>query len=75
MKTSLKLNHQLPFVQLRVWYKGQSLLLDRVLLDTGSASTILKLDIVEEIGITVEQDDIAGTISGVGGVTKQNILV
>jgi len=67
MKTTLNLNHQLPFVQLRIWYKGQSLLLDRVLVDTGSASTIFKLDIVEKIGIAPEQDDIVGSISGVGG--------
>ena len=67
MKTTLNLNHQLPFVQLRIWYKGQSLLLDRVLVDTGSASTIFKLDIVEKIGIAPEQDDIVGSISGEGG--------
>ncbi len=67
MKTPLNLCHQLPFVQLRIWYKGQCLLLNRVLVDTGSASTIFKLDIVEEIGITVEQEDILGSISGVGG--------
>ncbi|WP_281284909.1 retropepsin-like aspartic protease [Cohnella terricola] len=36
-------------------------------MDTGSSSTILKLDIVEEIGLTVELDDVLGTISGVGG--------
>ncbi|OEF95968.1 retropepsin-like aspartic protease [Desulfuribacillus alkaliarsenatis] len=38
-----------------------------VLIDTGSASTIFKLDTVEEIGLIAEADDTVGTISGVGG--------
>lgn len=67
MKTSLDIYQQLPLIQLRIWYKGQILLLDRILVDTGSASTIFKLDIVEKIGITAEEDDIVGSISGVGG--------
>lgn len=67
MKMNLYIKHQLPFVQLRIWYKGQSLLLDKVLVDTGSASTIFKMDIVQDIGITAEKDDVLGSISGVGG--------
>lgn len=67
MRTEIKLIHQLPFVQLRIWYKGQNLFLDHVLIDTGSASTIIKLDAVEKIGIKAEEDDFVGTISGVGG--------
>jgi predicted aspartyl protease len=67
MKKKIKLIHHLPFVQLRIWHKGQSLLLHKVLIDTGSASTIIKLDLVEKIGITAEERDYVGTISGVGG--------
>lgn len=67
MRTEIKLIHQLPFVQLRIWYRGQSLFLDNVLVDTGSASTIIKLDVMDKIGIKAEEDDYVGTISGVGG--------
>lgn len=67
MKITLNINHHLPFVQLRIWYRGQSLLMNNVLIDTGSASTIFKLDIVEKIGLIAEADDIVGMISGVGG--------
>lgn len=60
-------NSNLPFIEITVYYNNQSIRLPHVLIDTGSSSTILKLDIVEEIGLTVELDDVLGTISGVGG--------
>lgn len=41
--------------------------LKNVLIDTGSASSILKLDLVEIIGVKAEPDDLLGTITGVGG--------
>ena len=43
------------------------MILDDVLLDTGSGGTVFKMDKVEEIGITIEEDDIIETISGIGG--------
>lgn len=68
MNTAIQLsNSDLPFIEIVVYYKNQSIKLSRVLIDTGSSSTILKLDIVEEIGLTVELEDVLGTISGVGG--------
>ncbi|MNI53766.1 hypothetical protein D3C73_1086190 [compost metagenome] len=68
MKSLIQLsNSNLPFIEITVYYNNQSIRLPHVLIDTGSSSTILKLDIVEEIGLTVELDDVLGTISGVGG--------
>lgn len=68
MKSAIHLsNSDLPFTELTVYYNKQSIRLPQVLIDTGSSSTILKLDVVEEIGLTVELDDVLGTISGVGG--------
>jgi predicted aspartyl protease len=60
-------NSDLPFIEITVYYKLQSIRLPHVLIDTGSSSTILKLELVEDIGLTVELDDVLGTISGVGG--------
>ncbi|MCD9021997.1 retropepsin-like aspartic protease [Cohnella silvisoli] len=60
-------NSDLPFIENTVYYNNQSIRLPKVLIDTGSSSTILKLDIMEEIGLTVELEDVLGTISGVGG--------
>jgi predicted aspartyl protease len=48
-------------------YKGKSLVLDNVLVDTGSGGSIFKMDKVDELGITIEKDDIIETISGIGG--------
>ncbi|MEK3724013.1 retropepsin-like aspartic protease [Paenibacillus sp. FSL H8-0034] len=68
MNTAIQLsNSDLPFIGTTVYYNNQSIRLPQVLIDTGSSSTILKLDIVEEIGLTVELEDVLGTISGVGG--------
>jgi len=58
----------LPFVAIVIEFRGQRLKLDNVLIDTGSASTLLNADIVREIGIIPEKDDTVETIRGVGGV-------
>ncbi len=67
MTIQIELIDGLPFFRLKVWNNGISMDLNRVLIDTGSASTILKLDVVEEIGLTVDSEDFLGTITGVGG--------
>ena len=63
----LELNYGLPFCQVMLTYKGKSLVLDNVLVDTGSGGSIFKMDKVDELGITIEKDDIIETISGIGG--------
>lgn len=72
----LDLKYGLPFCRVKLSYKGKCMHIDNVLLDTGSGGTVFKMDVVEEIGITIEDDDIIETISGVGGsefVYKKNI--
>ena len=63
----LQLKYGLPFCSIKLNYKGKGIILDDVLLDTGSGGTVFKMDKVEEIGITIEENDIIETISGVGG--------
>jgi hypothetical protein len=58
----------LPFVSMTVVFRGEKLKLEKVLLDTGSASTLLNADIVQEIGMVPEGNDIVDIIRGVGGV-------
>lgn len=43
------------------------MIIDNMLLDTGSGDTVLKVDKLEKIGITIEDDDTIETIQGVGG--------
>jgi hypothetical protein len=61
-------SYGLPFVSMTVVFRGRELKLGKVLLDTGSASTLLNADIVQEIGMVPEGNDIVDIIRGVGGV-------
>jgi hypothetical protein len=48
-------------------FKGKSLRLKRVLVDTRSGSTIVSTDLAESIGIVAEENDMMYRIKGVGG--------
>ena len=72
----LDLKYGLPFCTVNISYMGKCKSINNVLLDTGSGGTVFKMDIVEDIGITIEDDDVIETISGVGSsefVYKKNI--
>ncbi|MFF2482430.1 retropepsin-like aspartic protease [Paenibacillus sp. NPDC058071] len=60
--------HGLPFVSVTIIFKGNELKMNKVLLDTGSASTLFNADLVREIGVVPEENDVVDTIRGVGGV-------
>lgn len=64
----LELRDDLPFVSIAVTFRGKSARVDHVLVDTGSASTVLAGHAVAAIDIAPEQDDILYTIRGVGGI-------
>lgn len=65
MQLSLKYN--LPFTTLTITYKGVSLEIPEVLIDTGSGSTVLSADLLSSIQIAPEAEDILHLIRGVGG--------
>lgn len=63
MAIDLRLLHGLPIVCIEVVFSGRRLHLENVLLDTGSAGTILDADKVAEIGAMdygIEIDGILG---------------
>lgn len=64
----IDIQYGLPFVEIEVTFRGKKLSLNKVLLDTGSAGTILNANVVEDIGVVPEKNDIVDTIRGVGGV-------
>ncbi|MFZ3591355.1 retropepsin-like aspartic protease [Bacillus sp. DJP31] len=64
----IAIQYGIPFVQLEVHFRGKKLILDKVLLDTGSAGTIFNANVVDEIGVVPEENDLVDTIRGVGGV-------
>jgi hypothetical protein len=67
MTLNLKIINSLPFVTMEVGYRDKEKSLDNVLIDTGSASSILKAELVEDIGIKLEPEDTIGSVRGVGG--------
>ena len=63
----LMLKDSLPYVTVIIAYKGKTIEIPDVLVDTGSASTILAVDRLTAIDIKPSADDILHTICGVGG--------
>ncbi|MBI5565593.1 MAG: retropepsin-like domain-containing protein [Chloroflexi bacterium] len=63
----LLLKDDLPFVSVTVAYQGRRLHISDILVDTGSASTILAADQVVHIDLVPEPTDVLKLIQGVGG--------
>lgn len=63
----LKFRYGLPFCRVEIIHNSKKLILDNVLIDTGSGGTLFKMDKVEEIDITIDMNDSIETIHGVGG--------
>lgn len=64
----LLLEHDLPFVTIEVVYRNTVLEVPRVIVDTGSATTLLSVDFIEQIGIAPEPGDPLRNVYGVGGI-------
>jgi hypothetical protein len=64
----LALKDDLPFTRVRLAYQGAEMEISDVLIDTGSATTIMAAHLVAEIGIVPESSDKLYVIRGVGGV-------
>lgn len=63
----IELKYGLPFCSIDIKHKGKILNLDNILIDTGSGGTILKMEEVEKINITIDVTDSIESIQGVGG--------
>lgn len=63
----IRLDGGLPYVSVILFHDGRQMNLEKVLLDTGSASTLFSADNVMEIGLKLERNDTVHRIRGVGG--------
>ena len=63
----LILKYDLPFTAVSITYRGSTIEVPQVLVDTGSASTVISADLVDSIGIFPLPEDRLSTIRGVGG--------
>jgi hypothetical protein len=64
---SLILQDNLLFTTVKIGYRGVEIVIDNVLIDTGSVSTLLSVDSVEKAAIFPEPDDALHIMRGVGG--------
>ncbi|GAP15962.1 aspartyl protease [Longilinea arvoryzae] len=58
----------LPLVELRLGHAGRAVRIQRVLIDTGSGSTVISSLRAREIGVIPEPQDPIRTLRGVGGM-------
>lgn len=63
----IRLEDRLPFVSVTLGHGAQEIVLDRILLDTGSAATLFSIDEVAKLGIVPEPTDQLRRVVGVGG--------
>lgn len=63
----IRLEDRLPFVRVTLGRGAQEVVLERVLLDTGSAGTLFSVDEVARLGIVPEPTDQVRRVVGVGG--------
>ena len=63
----ISIDEGLLLTDMEIQYKGITLHLTRVLIDTGSASSIISTDIAEMIGIFPEANDSIYHVCGIGG--------
>lgn len=65
MKLEL-VNHLLE-VEMTISYKGKTKIIDKLVIDTGAAHTLISSDIVNELGIYFENGDPLVSAYGIGG--------
>jgi hypothetical protein len=71
----IRIERGLAYVETRLVFRGQDILIANVILDTGSASTLFSADRLLEVGVAPDPLDALRRIRGVGGTeyvfTKQ----
>jgi predicted aspartyl protease len=63
----LELRGELPFVTVTIGHGGTTVEVPDVLVDTGSASTLLNAEVAASLGIVPEPHDRLRTLCGIGG--------
>jgi hypothetical protein len=64
----IRLEDGLPFVTVKLGRGTEELVLERVLLDTGSAATVFAVDEITTLGIVPEPTDRIRRVIGIGGI-------
>lgn len=64
---NINIKNGLPFIELELIHRGKIIGLENVLLDTGSAATIISADVAIDLGLGPSPEDELFRIRGVGG--------
>ena len=64
---NIEYRNGLIFTTIEIMFRGKSILIDNIVVDTGACETIISPDVVEDIGIIVELNDKVNSFYGVGG--------
>ena len=65
--TAISIKGGLPFVSVHLSYQSKSLVIDNVLIDSGSAGSVFQADRLLDIDLRLDPQDIIREIRGVGG--------
>ncbi len=57
----------LLFTSVQISFRGNTKVVENIVVDTGAAETIISPDVVEDIGIFAEPEDSVNSFYGVGG--------
>ncbi|QOY37914.1 retropepsin-like aspartic protease [Anaerobacillus isosaccharinicus] len=63
----IKYKYGLLLVDIRLTFKGKSVVIENMVVDTGAARTLISQNVVEEIGLGVDLQDRIVTYYGIGG--------
>lgn len=63
----LELVNHLLEAEMMILYKGKTKIIDKLVVDTGAAHTLISSDVVDEIGIFFENGDQLVSSFGIGG--------
>jgi hypothetical protein len=64
---NIRFEDGLLFVSAIISYRGRSITLNRVVLDTGSVGTIFATHQLERVDLRLEMNDIVDKVQGIGG--------
>ncbi len=63
----IKYKYGLLLVDISLTFKGKSIVIENMVVDTGAARTLISQNVVEEIGLGVDLEDRIVTYYGIGG--------
>ncbi|MDO0824647.1 MULTISPECIES: aspartyl protease family protein [Desulfosporosinus] len=64
---NMKFQDGLLFTSIQISFRGNTKVIENIVIDTGAAETIISPDAVEDIGIFAELEDSVNSFYGVGG--------